>query len=220
MKLWTLTLLLVATAAFAQTAPPLVSPPPAVISCSTATDCTGGLICTGYQPLADGKWSRGVCQDRRARAAPGEPTGLVRKSANEPERFRFRGTVPEGFHLLSEPRGAFVGGGVGALAGGYAFAALGGLASGELVGLIPVVGPILLGAAWWSTSGWFSGAANVLVAIFCGADLIAQVAGIALLTVGLASPRRWLERDVAGPVVTFVPGAAGAPVGASLVGRF
>ena len=43
---------------------------------------------------------------------------------------------------------------------------------------------------------------------------------VVVLMAGLVSPGRWLERDGAKPRVTVVPGVAGAPLGASLVGRF
>ena len=51
-------------------------------------------------------------------------------------------------------------------------------------------------------------------------DSSVQAAGIVMLMVGLLSPRRWLERDGAKPLVTLMPGAPGAPLGASLGGQF
>lgn len=138
-------------------------------------------------------------------------------------RFRYSGrTVPAGFHLVSEPKWGLVAGG----------AALMGISTGVMVALaigfadpvyaVPLVGPVYTFSEIARTSsGWFSGFAVFFGGVLMAADLAAQIAGGVMFTLGLAKPSRWLERDAPSkPTVTFVPGAAGAPMGASLVGRF
>lgn len=231
-----LVVLLTGLAAAAQelTPPPLVAPPldaapivtpdvqsPPANSCAGPRDCANGFVCTGFQDLGDGKWSRGSCQPKnvRTRSAPGEPAGLTLRPDGR-ERFKYAGTVPSGFHLISQPRMKLVGGGIGALAGGHAAGIIMALVSLKPLGVIPIAGPIILAVQWWSPGGLLSGLSNFFTLLLCGVDLAAQVAGVVLLAVGLGQPEQWLERDAAKPTISFVPTAPGAPLGASLVGRF
>lgn len=181
-------------------------------TCEGSRDCGGRLACTGRRRLTDGSGFESFCQDATARAGG--------RRAGEADRFEYKGTVPEGFHLVSERSIPLLGGGAAALAGGYFLALFVGLATNTPLGAIPLVGPIFVGASWWTT-GAFSGFSNFLTVLVCGVDLIAQGAGIVMLSIGLASPKRWLERNVATrPTLTFAPGAPGSPLGASLIGRF
>ena len=196
-------------------------------ACTSSRDCSKGLVCAGYQDLGGGKWSQGVCMSRDARpqSAPGEPVGLRSRDAAGPERFKYSGTVPAGFHLISRPRMNLVTPGIALLAGGHALAVLGGLVSARPLGVIPIAGPVILAVQWWdSSSNGFAAIADFFVLLVCGVDLVAQVAGVVLMSLGLAAPERWLERDAARaadkPTVSFVPSAPGAALGASLVGRF
>lgn len=212
-------ILLVASTAFAQaaepTAPPLVAPPPEPASCASNADCGPGQECVETQPLGD--WSKRSCQAPRA---AGEPARLPKTKWNEPERFLLRDDdVPAGFHILSEPRMGLLGGGIGALGGGYLVTALTGFAGGQAWGAIPLVGPIFLAQAWWAT-GSFASLVNVFVVLLAAVEVAAQVAGAVMLTVALAAPKRWLERDAQKPTISFVPGAGSTPLGGSLVGRF
>lgn len=82
------------------------------------------------------------------------------------------------------------------------------------IAFVPVAGPALSTAALsgprWAENPW-----NALIV---GALTTAQVTGVALSVIGLvvATP----PKTSSGPRVTFLPGAAGAPVGASLAGHF
>lgn len=42
-------------------------------SCVTDAECTGGLACSGYRSLGDGKWTRGTCQapEKKKKASKG-----------------------------------------------------------------------------------------------------------------------------------------------------
>lgn len=163
---------------------------------------------------------------QEAREAPPpdlEPAPSLRPlSEREPNRFRYtRGAIPRGFHLVEEPRWGLVAGGVGALAGSTAVMLLVALATRNPLHAVPLVGQFAAFADGVRTSsGWGS-----VLMIFGGlgllVDLVAQVAGAVLLVVGFASPARWLERDApTSPRLMLVPGAAGTPAGASLVGLF
>lgn len=74
--------LLIAVVSFAAAAqteplppPPLVSsePPPAATSCTSNAECARGDVCTGFQDLGEGKWSRGTCQPSAARRYQQQP---------------------------------------------------------------------------------------------------------------------------------------------------
>jgi hypothetical protein len=183
-------------------------------ACSSTRDCSGGFICAGYQDLGDGKWSQGTCMSRDLRppAAPGEPSGLPFLRSEGRERFQYTGTVPTGFHLVSQPRMKLVIGGVAALAGGHLLSVLAALIANQPLAAIPLAGPVILAVQLHDTTGTIS-----LLAVL---DVACQAVGVALLTIGLASPEQWLERDASKPHVSLLPGAAGTPLGASLVGRF
>lgn len=223
-------------------------------SCVINSDCAAGSRCVGHRPLGEGKWTRGVCQARRpakARAPrepvhedgddwasrPGKPTvspesteppQLIRESARETERYQFRGAIPAGFHLVTEPTWGLVGGGIAAFSGAYLLSAVIGLLTRSYGGLIPLVGTIVMTAeAWGSVSGgggwgaaFFEGLAKGMLITGCLVDVALQVAGVVMIAVGLGAPKRWLERDDGKPSLTFAPGAAGTPLGASVLGRF
>lgn len=147
--------------------------------------------------------------------------------ADDPTRFRLtRGRIPEGFHLVEEPKWGFVAGGLGAVVGSTAIMVLVAGVTRDAFYAIPIAGQIrsfieLLGLDRQAsgTSKIGTGFALVFGGIGLAADLVVQVAGVVLTVMGFARPSRWLERDASAPQVMFVPGAAGAPLGASLVGR-
>lgn len=214
-------------------------------SCSTSADCGSGLHCIGRREVETGKWTRGVCRSGRegdtcegprdcdaALSCSGrrpladasgfesfcqdKAAGLAPRSGRE--RFAYTGTVPDGFHLVSEPALRLIGGGGAALLGSYVTALLVGLAFGTPLGAIPIIGPFFVGGKLWSTS---ASADNMGTVILVALDFIGQAGGIVLLSWGLANPNRWLERNPAAtPSITLAPGAPGALLGASLVGRF
>lgn len=178
-------------------------------TCEGPRECDGGLACTGRRPLADRSGFESFCEDERARAG-------VRQSSG-PQRFQYQGTVPEGFHLVSERSISLLGGGAAALMGGYFLSLFVGLGTGAPLGAIPLLGPFFVAASWWTPSA----SINMGTVILCALDFLAQGAGIVMLSIALASPNQWLERNVVTkPAITFAPGAPGAPLGASLVGRF
>jgi hypothetical protein len=147
------------------------------------------------------------------------------------DRYRAQRVVPEGYHLVKKPRGAFLVGGLAAVAVGYGS----GLATteaftGTWLGAVPVAGPMIglvnflaslpphQGSAGLAdvvgpvvTAGW------VVLAL---AQAGLQVVGVATLVAAFAWPQRWLEKDSASPKVILVPGAARAPLGASVVATF
>lgn len=147
--------------------------------------------------------------------APSRP--LRPLSAEEPNRFHYtRGAVPPGFHLVEEPKWGLVAAGSAAFAVSTLVMVMVAAASFNGLYAVPVVGQF---AAFYSLTssgglGLFFGSIGLLI------DLAAQVAGAVMLIVGVTNPKRWIERDVQAPRVMLVPGAAGAPAGASLVGRF
>lgn len=170
--------------------------------CATASDCATGFACS----------SKGVCEP--ARPATPEYRGWRGRA--------WTGAVPEGFHLVSEPQWGSVVGGVAAFVGGYGLCAGIGLAAGRPPGAIPFAGPVILaGQALFAPTGDWAFVAVVLDIVIIAAaaiDLAAQVGGVVLIITGSA-PKQRLERDEK-PSVTLVPSAPGAPLGASVVGRF
>lgn len=174
--------------------------------CEGPRDCDAGLACTGRRPRTDGGGFESFCQDQRVGAPP-----------SGPERFVYGGTVPEGFHLVSEPALRMIGGGAAAFLGGYMTVLFVGLAFGTPLGAVPIVGPFLVGAKVWRNNASEDMGTVILVAL----DFIAQAGGVVLFSVGLANPNKWLERNPAAtPSITLAPGAPGSLLGASLVGRF
>ena len=139
---------------------------------------------------------------------------------------RFTGTVPEGFTLMSTPRYELIGAGAGALAVGYLVEVLWtALGTHQAVAYVPFVGS-LLGLPERLSSGQTDNVTlSVLTPVFdvlvSAAICAAQVAGIALVIIGVAKPHQWLEKPQASAVkVSLVPMSAGAPMGASLVATF
>lgn len=190
--------------------PVIATPPVAESACTRTSDCETGFTCAPHRNLGGGRWS-GLCQ---------VPWLIEPADDTSADRFEYRGAVPKGFHLVSERRMALVGTGIGTFTAAY-FA----LAGWAIVGnrfepliLIPLAGPFILSGKLLG-DGFERGLPLILV-LGALAVTTVQAAGLFIFVAGLASPRRWLERHVAKPGVTFVPGAAGAPLGASVVGRF
>ena len=158
-------------------------------------------------------------------APPQEPS-RVAVPTDVPGRYEYEGYVPQGYHLVSQPRWGLVGGGAAMFSASYAAsAALGAAFNGTLDYLfIPVVGAFVLGvqafAAVGHESGWFAGLASffeVVGGILCFADGILQAGGLAMFIVGLAKPTQWLEKTEAPPPAVRVSvGAPRAPLGLTL----
>lgn len=147
------------------------------------------------------------------------------------ERYRRQRVVPEGYHLVSKPRWALLVGGVAAFAVGYGS----GLATtaaftGTWSGAVPVAGPLIgfvnsqtSQPAHQSSAGLadvFVGLLNIDWAVLAVVQGAAQVVGVAMVVAAFAWPQRWLEKDSSSPKVMVVPGAAGAPLGASVMATF
>jgi hypothetical protein len=204
---------LTAAAQSEATPPPLIvapdaQPPPG--GCTSGAECGPGGSCNA-----------GLCQPTDAPGSSAGPKALRQRGPNGEERFKYRGTVPEGFHLVSEPRPAMIAGGIGALVGGYSLTLVISLLSGQWGGAVPFVGPVIFAAQVWLPPGRFGEGTliDIFIATLAIVEVAAQVAGVVLMVVGVTSPAKWLERGPA-PQVALVPGAAGSPLGASLVGRF
>lgn len=139
-------------------------------------------------------------------------------SPRYPHRFRVPpGPVPEGYRVFEQRKwGVAITGGAMFLTATVAMVAFAVLARNPIVA-IPLVGPAVAAGQLIGRGFGFSGVVTLL-----GGGLIAgcalQVAGTVMLITGLTGRYRWLERT--GPGVTLIPGAAGAPLGASLAGRF
>lgn len=198
--------LLVAVAVSAEPSEPLLSPPPPPPSASAA----------------------GV--DEAPAPPQGQPVSL---RGYEGTRFKYDAKlgVPTGFHLVSQPRWALVIVGAGMFLASYAFAIYAG--SGGW-GFVPLVGPAYLTVAAFGVLGCsgcgtgigiLDGIGGALIFIY-GLGLLSafvfQAAGIALTIFGLASPRKWLERDDAAlrPRASLVPFVHPVGGGLALVGRF
>ena len=192
---------------------------------------TSRFLAVGLAVLGTGAFAQSPEPAQPLRAPPlvtAEPAPPAQEPALPPladsgrtGRIKYRGdAVPAGFHVVDETRWGLVGGGIGAFAGGYVLTAGIGVGANQWTGLVPLVGPFLQAAGFWATGGFFSGFSNFFVVILTAVEFAAQVAGVVMVWVGLASPSRWLERDTNKPQAFLVPGAAGSPLGASLVGRF
>jgi hypothetical protein len=174
-------------------------------------------------------WAQEVGPPDHAPAAA-SPTSAVKSgpalrplARGDTRRYRLpRGPIPEGYHLVEEPRYDMAAGGVICFALGWAASVLYAVQNQNPLYAVPFGGPVI---AWLDAlrGGSWGGQ---FVAIYLGApimfiDVSAQVAGVVMLLVGLAGRSRWLERDEpAAPRVMLVPGAGSSPMGASLVGRF
>ncbi|MDP1823054.1 MAG: hypothetical protein Q8L48_07430 [Archangium sp.] len=198
------------------TPPPLIfapegPPPPG--GCTSGEECGPGGSCNA-----------GLCQPTDAPGASSPALKPLRqRGPNGEERFKYRGTVPAGFHLVSEPRPAMIAGGIGALAGGYSLTLVISLLAQQWGGAVPFVGPVIFAAQVWLPPGRFGEGtlADIFIATLAIVEVAAQVAGVVLMVVGVTSPAKWLERGAEKPaVISLLPGAAGTPFGASVVGRF
>ena len=196
------------SAAQGDTTPPPLLGVPSTGGCADDAACGPGGSCRS-----------GLCE---AAAAPDDPKALRQRGPRGEERFKYRGTVPAGFHLVSEPRLAMIGGGIGALAGGYALTLAISLASLQWGGAVPFVGPIIFAAQVWLPPGSFGVGtlADIFIATLAIVEVAAQVAGVILIVVGVTSPTKWLERGAEKPGISVLPGAPGTPLGASVVARF
>jgi hypothetical protein len=140
--------------------------------------------------------------------------------------------VPDGYRLERVPRKGLLIGGTAMFWPGYLFAA--GMAFGTAPQplsspsfhwwlLVPLFGPLgetaYLVNAPAALGSWRP--LYLFVATLFVVDAALQIAGLAMLIVGLADSRMQLVRDDAGKTsITIIPSAAGSPLGASVVGRF
>lgn len=135
-----------------------------------------------------------------------------------PARYRApSGPVPAGYHQVTGHRWGLLTAGCITFAAGHGFSLGYALTSGWASPAIPVVGPIL-GMVNVPSPAYFAGLTQLVVRITLGVSLLAEVTGLVMAIIS-AFPTTWLERDEA-PALMLVPGAAGAPAGASLIGRF
>lgn len=177
--------------------------------CETNGDCRHGLICVS-------SGATGHCEAKTFQR-PGSPPTIRRADATHPERYKFSSLVPEGFHLVSEPLWGIAGYGVLGFALGYLPYAIGGVARGRLLDLIPLAGAVL---SYRQLTGWGAAFFDVFQVAGIVLSVVFQAAGIAGVIAAVAFPKQWLERDEVKPSLSIVPGSAGTPLGASLVGRF
>ena len=143
------------------------------------------------------------------------------------ERFKYRGEVPDGFHLVEQPHLELRLGGVLAFAVGYATTvAVSGIVLRDWWGLIPAGGPLfslvsqLNAPRPQATAVAAHLAFLALYSVLTVVQTVIQLAGLVMIVVSLVKPLRWLERGPQRPTVTFLPGAPGAALGASVTGRF
>ncbi len=147
------------------------------------------------------------------------PTALP-PERTEDGRYRFRGVVPDGFSLVSQPRYELVIPGLVSLALGFTISASYGIAFKDSAALVPVLGP------WLSMSNPTGGAFGSLGYGGSFLEVISiatQAAGLLMAVVGFAVPRRWLEKSEGGASsvkISFVPSAPGARAGARVVATF
>lgn len=202
-------------ATLAQTTPPLPALEATPVLCAVDGDCRADERCGGHRSLGDGQWSRGTC---RSRAAVDQPLEVVDPLDSQGPRFEFRGTVPEGFTLVEEPRLALIVPGAVLLGAGYALTTFIGIAVGIPSAAFPLLGPIFFAAQAWQPGGSFGVGflLDALIVLLVAVELAAQVTGAVLLITGLAKPKRWLERLP----VTIVPSATANTMGFAVVGRF
>lgn len=154
-------------------------------------------------------------------AAPlADPPLLARATASAPARYRFSGTIPPGFHLVTQPRWPALIPGVALFAVGYGVMLATAINLHRAVWAIPLAGPlVLLGDLAGAFATPLGALLGGFVVVFAVADFVLQSGGLLLTIVGITGRTRWLERDER-PRVTLVPGASGAPAGLTLVGRF
>lgn len=192
--------------------------PPPLLGVPSTGGCTDDAECG-----PGGSCRSGLCEPAATPGASDDLKALRQRGPNGEERFKYRGTVPPGFHLVSEPRPAMIAGGIGALAGGYSLTLVISLLAQQWGGAVPFVGPIIFAAQVWLPPGRFGEGTliDIFIATLAIVEVAAQVAGVILMVVGVASPAKWLERGGEKPAaVTFLPGAPGTPLGASVVARF
>lgn len=156
-------------------------------------------------------------------SAPIAPPPLVEADVTiqridpRPGRLKYSGYVVDGYHLVETPNWTAVGTGLAIFGVAYIPWGLMGAALGSPENLVPIIGPAL---AYRPATGWFSEAGNTLALFFITVDVLTQFAGVTTTVVGLITRRRWLQRNEAAPAISFVPSAAGADIGASVIGRF
>lgn len=180
--------------------------------CETNADCRHGLVCVS-------SGTTGLCESKTFQR-PGSPPTIRRADATHAERYKFSSVVPTGFHLVSEPLWGIAGYGVLGFALGYLPYAIGGAALRQPLDLIPLAGAILSYRRITSIGFGLEPIFNFFQVVGIVISEVVQLAGIAGVIAAFAFPSRWLERDEARPVLSVVPGTAGTPLGASLLGRF
>ena len=175
--------------------------------CVSSTDCPPDTECVAER-----------CQTAPSKACTSRSgAGCVERPP------KYRGTVPDGYRLVTQTRWGLVAGGIGVFAAGYGLALAVGLSANRYGGVVPILGPFFQAAEFWLPPGQPGGLeplANFLFVLLSAVEFVWQVAGVALVSVGFATPSRRLERADAAPQVTLLPGGAGSPLGASLIGRF
>jgi hypothetical protein len=155
-------------------------------------------------------------------AAPLVPPPMVEADTTvqpvdpRPAHLKYAGVVLDGYHLVETPNWGVLGAGLSIFGASYVPWALIGTMYGSPENLVPIFGPIL---AYEPASGWGAPGVNALALFFITVDVMAQVAGVTTAFIGLVAKRRWLQRDER-PAISFVPSAAGADFGASVIGRF
>lgn len=193
--------------AFAQTPEPTCGPCAAGAQCvagscqflcSTDTDCRHENVCIA-----------GHCEPRLPVQRAGSPATIRRGDATHAERYKESRPVPPGFHPAQEPHWELVA--RGGIAFGLAWVPAGiiAVATRTPVIAIPFAGPIL------GYRRLEDPVLNAFAIAGIALDVSVQVFGVCMAIAGFAKPMKWLERDV-----SLVPGAPGAPLGASVRGRF
>lgn len=166
--------------------------------CTQDADCRHENVCLS-----------GQCEPRLPVQRVGAPATIRRGDATHPERFKESQPMPPGFHRAQEPHWEMVARGSIAFSAAYLPMAVLALTTRTPLMAVPLAGPIL---------GYREGAApfaNAFTIAGIGLNVSVQLVGLCMAIAGFAKPARWLERDV-----SFVPGAPGAPLGASLQGHF
>ena len=172
--------------------------------CAHDTDCRHENVCITTE-------GRGHCEPRLPVQRAGAPATLRRGDATHAERFKEGHLVPPGFHQAQEPHWEMVARGTIAFSAAYLPMAVLALTTRTPLMAVPFAGPIL---------GYREGAgplanANAFAVAGIGLNVSVQLVGLCMAIAGFAKPAKWLERDV-----SIVPGASGAPLGASLQGHF
>lgn len=195
---------------------PQNAPPP---ECTSTEECAQGSFCGDFRNLGDGKWSKGICMPSYQQGpqpnvyAP--PAATTR--TGRAQRFDYTGTVPPGYRLVSQPRSDLLTAGAITFGISYGVMVIISVVGQNYLGMIPLIGPIFFMARDLQNGG-----TNVLSVTFGVSQIAAQGVGAGLIIAGAVLKRQWLELSpvAGGPRLMLLPSAAGAPLGASVVGQF